>query len=81
MPDAVWARTLARAALGRAVEDFGADYVMPPRGGTGDLIAEIDTWREAGGIHVSVVTMGLVLDSADDHIGYLTSVADALSLP
>ena len=46
----------------------------------GDLTAEIDAWREAGGTHVSVVTMGLGLDSVDGHIGYLASVADALSL-
>ena len=42
--------------------------------------AEIDAWREAGGTHVSVVTMGLGLDSVDGHIDYLASVADALSL-
>ena len=45
-----------------------------------DLAAEIDAWREAGGTHVTVVTMGLGLDSVDGHIDYLTSVADALSL-
>jgi hypothetical protein len=50
-------------------------------GGVGDLTAEIDAWREAGGSHVSVVTMGLGLDSVEGHIDYLTSVADALSLP
>ena len=47
---------------------------------SGDLTAEIDAWREAGGTHVSVVTMGLGLDSVDGHIDYLASVADALSL-
>jgi hypothetical protein len=33
-----------------------------------------------GGTHVSVVTMGLGLDSVDGHLDYLASVADALSL-
>ena len=66
--------------LGRSVEDFGADYVALPPGGIGDLTAEIDAWREAGGTHVSVVTMGRGLDSVDGHIDYLASVADALSL-
>ncbi len=47
-------------------------------GGGGD--AEVDAWREAGGTHVSVVTMGLGLDSVDGHLDYLASVADALSL-
>jgi probable F420-dependent oxidoreductase len=65
---------------GRSVEDFGAEYVALPRGGVAELTAEIDAWREAGGSHFSVVTMGLGLDSADAHIDYLASVADALSL-
>ena len=71
---------IAWPASARPVEDFGGDYVALPRGGVGDLTAEIDAWREAGGTHVSVVTMGLGLGSADGHIDYLASVADALSL-
>jgi probable F420-dependent oxidoreductase len=67
------------AALSRSVEDFGGDYVSLSRS-VGDLTAEIGAWREAGGTYVSVVTMGLGLDSVDGHIGYLASVADALSL-
>jgi hypothetical protein len=35
-------------------------------------------WRDAGGTHLSVVTMGLGLDSVDAHIDYITSVAGAL---
>jgi hypothetical protein len=66
--------------LGRSVEDFGGDYVALPQGGVGGLTAEVETWREAGGTHVSVVTMGLGLDSVDGHLDYLASVADALSL-
>lgn len=38
-------------------------------------------WREAGGTHLSVVTMGLGLQSIDSHIEYLATVAQALSLP
>ena len=76
-----WQRLRDRVReLGRSVEDFGGDYVALPRGGVGDLTAEIDGWREAGGTHVSVVTMGLGLDSVDGHVDYLASVADALSL-
>jgi probable F420-dependent oxidoreductase len=78
---AAWKRLRDRVGgLGRSVEDFGGEYVALPRGGVGDLTAEIDAWREAGGTHVSVVTMGLGLESVDRHIGYLASVADALSL-
>ncbi|WP_239313653.1 LLM class F420-dependent oxidoreductase [Frankia sp. Cj3] len=76
-----WTRLRDRVrGLGRSVEDFGADYVAVPRGGIGDLTAQIDAWREAGGTHVSVATMGRDLDSVDGHIDYLASVADALGL-
>jgi hypothetical protein len=44
------------------------------------LAHDVDAWRAAGGTHVSVVTMGLGLGSADAHIDYLASVADALEL-
>jgi probable F420-dependent oxidoreductase len=65
---------------GRSIEDFGADYVVRPQdGGVGELAAVTDAWREAGGTHVSVATMGLGLTSADSHIDYLTSVAAALA--
>jgi probable F420-dependent oxidoreductase len=76
-----WKRLRDRVAdLGRSVEEFGGDCVMTSRRGVGVLPAKIDAWREAGGTHASVVTMGLGLDSVDGHIDYLASVADALSL-
>jgi probable F420-dependent oxidoreductase len=65
--------------LDRSLDDFGADYVALPRGGVDQLMAEIDAWREAGGTHVSVVTMGLGLSSVEAHSGYLAKVAEALS--
>jgi probable F420-dependent oxidoreductase len=77
----VWKQLRDRVrALGRSADEFGGDYVVLPGGGIGNLTAEIDAWREAGGTHVSVVTMGLGLDSIDGHIDYIASVADALSL-
>jgi probable F420-dependent oxidoreductase len=76
-----WDRLRDRVAgLNRSVDDFGGDYVVLPEGGIGDLKAEVDAWRDAGGTHVSVVTMGLGLVSVDAHIDYLASVADALRL-
>jgi probable F420-dependent oxidoreductase len=75
-----WNRLRDRVrGLGRSVADFGAEYVVRPRGGPGDLAAEMGAWREAGGTHFSVVTMGLGLDSIDGHIDYLASVANALT--
>ena len=76
-----WNRLRERVgALGRSFEDFGGDWIVLPQGGIDDLAAEVDVWREAGGTHVSVVTMGLGLDSVEGHIDYLTSVAGALAL-
>jgi probable F420-dependent oxidoreductase len=67
-------------ALGRSVANFGGDYVALSGGDLGVLTREIEAWREAGGTHVSVVTMGLGLDTVDDHIDYLGSLAGVLSL-
>jgi len=76
-----WKRLRERVGgLGRSAEDFGADWVVLNRGDVGELKADIDSWREAGGTHVSVDTMGRGLDSVDRHIDYLASVASALSL-
>jgi probable F420-dependent oxidoreductase len=68
--------------LGRSVDDFGAEYLAfsAGAGGVGDLTAQVDTWRAAGGTHASVVTIGLGLDSIDAQIDYLASVAAALGL-
>jgi probable F420-dependent oxidoreductase len=76
-----WKRLRDRVSdLDRPVEDFGGDYVALSGGDVVELTKEIEAWREAGGTHVSVVTMGLGLDSVNDHIGFLASVADLLSL-
>jgi probable F420-dependent oxidoreductase len=69
------------SALGRPVEDFGGEYVVRARENVGALAAQIGAWREAGGTHASVTTMGLGLDSAAAHIDYLTAAAAALGLP
>jgi probable F420-dependent oxidoreductase len=66
---------------GRSGEDFGADYLLRPEDGRVEAIPRVvDAWREGGGTHVSVVTMGLGLSSASHHIDYLASVAAALGL-
>jgi probable F420-dependent oxidoreductase len=66
--------------LGRSAEDFGGEYVARSRDGAASLRPQVEAWREAGGTHLSVSTMGLGLDSADRHIDYLAAAADALSL-
>jgi probable F420-dependent oxidoreductase len=76
-----WQRLRDRVSgLGRSVSDFGGDYVALSGADVGVLTREIEAWRAAGGTHVSVVTMGLGLDSVDGHIDYLASLADTLNL-
>jgi alkanesulfonate monooxygenase SsuD/methylene tetrahydromethanopterin reductase-like flavin-dependent oxidoreductase (luciferase family) len=65
---------------GRSADEFGGDYVALSGANIVELTAEIDAWRDAGGTHVSVVTMGLGLATTDEHIDYITSLADALKL-
>jgi probable F420-dependent oxidoreductase len=74
-----WKRLRERVrSYGRSVDDFGGEYVVRPRSGIDGLKAEIEVWREAGGSHVSVVTMGMGLDSIDAHVDYLAKVAEGL---
>src|SRR4051794_40060075 len=58
-----WKRLRDRVdGRGRSVDDFGADWVAVLQGGVGEVTDQISAWREAGGTHVSLVTMGLGLD-------------------
>jgi len=66
--------------LGRPIEDFGGEYVALSGADVGELTTEVDTWREAGGTHVTVVTLGLGLDSVVSHVDYLANLADRLNL-
>jgi len=76
-----WNRLRKRLAdLDRPVDEFGAEYVALPRVGAGELAAQVDAWRDAGGSHVSVATMGMGLDGVEAHIDYLATAAHALGL-
>ncbi|WP_319435630.1 TIGR03619 family F420-dependent LLM class oxidoreductase [Mycobacterium sp. RTGN5] len=66
------------AELGRSVEEFGAEYVTLRR--DGELLADVETWRAAGGTHVSIATMGHGFDSVNAHVDYLASVAESLGV-
>jgi probable F420-dependent oxidoreductase len=67
------------SAQGRSVDDFGGELVIRVRD-VAHLAADIDAWRNVGGSHVSVVTMGLGLSSVEAHLDYIGSVATALRL-
>ena len=76
-----WTRLRQRVGvLVRSVESFGGDYVALSGGDLPVLRGEVAAWRTAGGTHVSVVTMGLGLDSVDAHIDYIATLADLLGL-
>jgi probable F420-dependent oxidoreductase len=76
-----WRRMRERAGdLGRSGENFGGNYVALSGADVGKLTGEIDAWREAGGTHLTVVTMGLGLDSVGGHIDYLYSLARTVDL-
>lgn len=77
----VWTGLRERVArVGRSVDVFGGDYVALSGGDMGELIREVEAWRNAGGTHISVVTMGLGLDSVDAHIDYIASLSARLGL-
>jgi probable F420-dependent oxidoreductase len=77
----VWTKLRARVArVGRPEGQFGGDYVALSGGDMGELTREIEAWRNAGGTHVSVVTMGLGLDSVEAHIDYISALSERLGL-
>jgi probable F420-dependent oxidoreductase len=74
-----WDRMRDRVGeAGRAVERFGGEYVVMSRKGPEAVAAKVTAWRDAGGTHAAVLTMGLGIDSTDGHIEYLAAVADVL---
>jgi probable F420-dependent oxidoreductase len=77
----VWRRLRDRVrGHQRSVDAFGGEYLLRPQDDTGRLVAEVDAWRAAGGTHLSVISMGRGLDTADAHVAYIASVASALGL-
>jgi probable F420-dependent oxidoreductase len=65
---------------GRSAEDFGGHFVARSAGDVDRLTGEIEAWGAVGGTHVSVVTMGLGLNSVDAHIDRLTGLAGEFGL-
>ena len=77
---AAWERVRVLVAeQGRAADDFGGELAILSRKGPADVAERVEAWRQAGGTHASVVTMGLGLDSTEAHLDYLGQVADALT--
>jgi len=75
-----WIEMRDRVAMGGGdAEQFGGEYVALSGGDLEELLDEIESWRAAGGTHVTVVTMNLGLESVDEHIDYLETLAGRLS--
>ena len=55
--------------LGRDADAFGFEFIQQYNRGDNQWPADIAAWREAGGSHISVVTMGANLTTVDGHIG------------
>jgi len=54
--------------LGRDADAFGFEPIQQYSRGDNQWPGDIAAWREAGGSHVSVVTMGANLNTVDRHI-------------
>lgn len=63
----------------RPLDGFGSEYLILSNKGPADVAAKVEQWRESGGTHAGIVSMGLGLDSTEAHIDYLGSVAAELS--
>ena len=83
-PDASGRATFQRmreyaVEAGRNPDDIGLDGRVAARGDDVDSWAEaVSRWREIGGTHVSVSTMGDHVRNVDDHLKRLRSLQEAL---
>jgi probable F420-dependent oxidoreductase len=65
-------------AEGRSAEPFGLQINMLLAKSPEAVIETVKRWRDVGGSHAAVVTMGQGFTTIDEHVGYLDRVADAL---
>ena len=65
-------------AEGRAAQPFGLQRNMLTAKTPEAVVERASRWRDAGGTHASVITMGCGLTTIDAHIDYITKVAEAL---
>ena len=62
----------------RPLEGFGLHCNMLRAKTSKDVVDTLLRWRDAGGTHASVVTMGQKFTTIDEHIDYMKRVADAI---
>ena len=75
-----WARTRSYLkAEGRSGEGFGAEYLLPEGADIPTSLDLIRRWRDAGGTHAAVRTMGLGFTEARQHIDRLAEIRQRLA--
>jgi probable F420-dependent oxidoreductase len=65
------------AENGRDMTGFGRELVRTRPNDISETIDELRQWRDMGGTHFGVTSMGLGLDSADAHIDFFARVREA----
>ncbi len=77
----IWTEIRERVVeAGRDADRFGGEYVALSGGDVGELLNEVEDWRERGGTHLTVVTMRLGLRTLGAHIDYIASLSARLGL-
>jgi len=61
---------------GRAPERFGRELIVGGTKSPAEVAETIVNWREAGGTHASVITMGRGLDTIQAHVDFLAEVRE-----
>ena len=67
------------AAAGRTLDGYGLDFITNVSRTVDAAVNAADMWREAGGTHVSVCTMGMGFTTAEQHIDFMSEVKARLS--
>jgi probable F420-dependent oxidoreductase len=68
----------AAVDAGRDPKAIGMEAWVKWQGSADDVLTKVDKWVKAGASHISINTMGAGLETVDDHLAALTSVAEAL---
>jgi probable F420-dependent oxidoreductase len=77
---AVWGEMRDKAsALGRDGSAIGGELLVNSRKGPGEAADRLKRWRDLGGTHGGIVTMGNGLDSIESHLDFAAQVRNALS--
>jgi probable F420-dependent oxidoreductase len=70
----------AAISAGRDPSTLGIEGRVSWTGELGDVVADVDRWRQNDATHLSVNTMRAGLATVDDHLNALTQVAEELGL-